>query len=209
MIQRAAGDVWEHAWQVVDLRHKAPLPEVEALDGVIVSGSPSRIAEPEPWIERGLSYLRELASRGTPTLGICFGHQMLGAALGGQVAPNPRGREIGTVRLAVAETNPLVMPGDAVWVNASHLDSVTELPAGAQSVGRTELERNAVVRFGPSTWGVQFHPEIDGAIMRCYIRERRNALLDEGIEAEALENAAADAPSGRAVIPNFVRNLLG
>ena len=43
---------------------------------------------------------------GAPTLGICFGHQLLAQALGGNVVQNPRGREIGTVDLEVVESEP-------------------------------------------------------------------------------------------------------
>jgi GMP synthase (glutamine-hydrolysing) len=141
---------------------------------------------------------------GVPTLGICFGHQLLGQALGGLVEENPRGREIGSVPLETLEANPLLGGVTQPFVaNMSHRDSVTRLPAGAQVLARTALEPHAVVRYAPRAWGVQFHPEFDGEVMRGYIEARRTVLGAEGIDPDGLD--ARDAPDARAVLQTFAR----
>ncbi|HSU40277.1 MAG TPA: GMP synthase, partial [Polyangiaceae bacterium] len=74
---------------------------------------------------------------------------------------------------------------------------------GALVLGKSRLEPNAVVRFAPRAWGVQFHPEFDGDVMRGYIAARRPALAAEGIDPEALP--AEDAPEAAEVLRAFAR----
>lgn len=206
MIRRRA-EGFDVVWGRVDLRTFEPLPAPHSLAAVIVTGSPSRITDGTDWIARGLDYVRQLHSSAVPVLGICFGHQMLGEALGGRVDENPRGREIGTVSFDVQGSSPLLDGQGPIAVNTSHLDSILALPASAEVRGRTELESNALLYFGAGSWGVQFHPEFDREIVACYIRERRDAIAAEGADPDALLRATTDTPEAHAVIPNFLRRV--
>src|SRR5262249_54178961 len=152
---------------------------------IIITGSISSVTERAPWMLRAEAYIREIAAAETPLLGICFGHQLMAQALGGEVQKNPRGREMGTVELSVADDDPLFdgLPR-SIPVNATHVDSAVTLPPGARVLARTALEDHAVVAFGPAARGVQLHPEIDGAVMRGYIGVRRPILLEEGFDAD-------------------------
>lgn len=190
----------------MDLVRERNLPEPSGLAGVIVTGSAAHLTDREPWMLRGLDWLRESRRAGTPILGICFGHQMLGEALGGRVARNPRGREIGSVEVQVGAPHPL-LPERQILANMTHLDSIVELPQGARVLGTTELEPFAAVEFAPRVWGVQFHPEVDGEIMRDYVSARMDALQREGLDGERLLREARDTPQSAAVIRHFIRQL--
>ena len=82
LIREATENSWAGDWSVLDIRGAPALPPPAELAGVIVSGSPARLVEKTEWMRRGLEYLRDLVAENTPTLGICFGHQMLAEALG-------------------------------------------------------------------------------------------------------------------------------
>lgn len=199
------GDTLAGAWSgplaVLDAR-RGELPLLDETSALVITGSPESVTSRAPWIVAAEERSAELVRAGVPTLGICFGHQLLGQALGGLVAANPRGREIGTVELERAADDPLFDGAPASFrANMSHCDSVTRLPPGARVLARTRLEPHAAVRFGERAWGVQFHPEFDGDVMRGYIAARRDRLAAEGIDAEKL--GAADAPEAARVLRNF------
>lgn len=205
LIMGAAPDAYSGAWSAMDLRGSDPLPTLAELAGVIVTGSAASVYEGLPWMLRAAAYLRELVSGDVPLLGICFGHQLLGEALGGRVARNPNGREIGTHELELFTGEAVFGEGPRMLVNTTHVDSVVQLPPGAERFGRTALEPNAAVKFGPSAWGVQYHPEVDAEVMRHYVRARRDLLEREAFDPVELERAARETPEAAGVIARFLQ----
>ncbi len=206
LIREQARGAWPGTWLDLDLPGGAVLPEPEELSGVIVTGSAAHLTDHEPWMLKGLDWLRELTRAGTPILGICFGHQMLGEALGGRVDRNPRGREIGSVQVRVSAPHPL-LPDAQLLANMTHLDSIVELPVGARVLATSELEPFAAVQFAPKAVGVQFHPEVDGEVMRDYLEARADAMRSEGLDADGLLAGARDTPASAAVIRRFIAEL--
>jgi GMP synthase (glutamine-hydrolysing) len=183
------------------------LPAVGSADGVILTGSPAYVRDEEPWMVRMQERARQLVLAGVPTLGVCFGHQILGEALGGRVERNPWGREIGTTKLGLTTPDPLVFrPGhDSAQelVQMSHLDSVISLPERAEVLARTELEPFAAVRYGPRTWGVQFHPEMDDEIIRHYLMSREEVVRAEGLNFADILSSVRDDGYGARMLERF------
>ena len=83
----AAGDT-----VVADVARGAALPARDGFAGIIVTGSAAFVTDRADWSELSVDWLREAAHAGTPLLGICYSHQLLAHALGGEVAYNPAGR---------------------------------------------------------------------------------------------------------------------
>jgi len=205
LLQKVVGSAWSGEWLVVDCRSKRPLPAPDALAGLVVTGSPHSVPDREPWVLEGETWLRGVVTAGVPVLGVCFGHQMLAQALGGRVARNPRGREIGTVEFEVRVDDPLLSDAERPYrVNMSHVDTVVEPPPGAQILGGTELDACAALRFAERVWGVQFHPEFDREIVGHYAMTRAELLREEGLDPEGIAAAATDAPTGARVLRRFV-----
>jgi len=198
--------------RVVVVAEGESLPEPGAVAAAVVTGSSAMVSDCEPWSLRTTAWLADAVAAGLPVLGICYGHQLLAAALGGKVARNPRGREIGTVavRLTPAAAADVLLgqfPG-ALRVQTSHQESVIELPPGAVHLASSALDPHHAFRLGRSAWGVQFHPEFDADIMRGYLEARRQEVAAEGLDVEALERGVEDGPDGVAVLRRFAE-LLG
>jgi GMP synthase (glutamine-hydrolysing) len=193
-------------WATYDLRDAAPLPGPRHADAFIVTGSSSSVTERAPWMLRAEELLRDIVAARTPLLGICFGHQMIAQALGGEVRRNPFGREIGTVRLARTADDPLFAGTPRAFdVHETHVDAVTRLPAGAELLATTTRDPVAAFRVGARVHGVQFHPEMDADIIRGYVAARAPIIREEGGEPEAILAGIHDGTRGHDVLGNFVR----
>lgn len=203
-LRERTGAAWPGEWLVHDLRTDTLLPGPTDAEAFLITGSASSVTEEAPWMLRAQELIRAIVAAGTPLLGVCFGHQLIGRALGGVVGRNPRGREIGTVRLRMVAADPLFdgLP-PSFDVHASHVDSVTELPPGATLLAETDLEPNSAFRAGPKAWAVQFHPEFDADVMRGYLTARAELVRTEGRDPEALLDAVHDETAGEAILRRF------
>jgi GMP synthase (glutamine-hydrolysing) len=197
---------------VVAVAEGAALPDPEAIAGVVVTGSSAMVSEREPWSERAAAWLAEAVRAGTAVLGICYGHQLLAHGLGGRVGRNPRGREIGTIRLRVApeaRRDALLcdLP-ERTLAHTTHLEAVLDLPPGARRLAESDADPNQAFAIGERAWGVQFHPEFDADVMRGYLEGRREVLRGEGLDADRLLSEVREAPEAAALLRRFAA-LLG
>lgn len=191
-----------------------PLPAADRIAGVVVTGSVSMVSAREPWSERSAAWLAGVVrDDAVPVLGLCYGHQLIAHALGGEVGPNPNGREMGTVEVHFAKTaNGALAPlfESGVFLGqTSHLESVLRAPRGAQVLARTALDPRAALRYGPRQWGTQFHPEFDAEILRRYVEARREILTAEGRDPDAMLGAIAETPDLARVLERFAALVEG
>ena len=137
--------------------HKVTPQQIRARNpyAVILSGGPASVyAEHAPRVDPGIFEL------GIPTLGICYGAQLMALDLGGSVE-RTGASEFGKTELRAEESELFRdLPSEqTVWM--SHRDSVTAPPEGARVVG--ESPSTPVAAFeepGRKLYGVQFHPEV-------------------------------------------------
>ncbi|MFT4210491.1 MAG: glutamine-hydrolyzing GMP synthase [Microbacterium sp.] len=139
--------------------HTATAAEIAAKNPValVLSGGPSSVYEPgAPSLDPDVFEL------GVPTLGICYGFQVMARALGGEVA-NTGLREYGATDAALVGDGGVLLHGQPteqnVWM--SHGDQVSKAPAGFEVLASTTA--TPVAAFGNAEkclYGVQWHPEV-------------------------------------------------
>ena len=194
---------------VIDVREGSRLPEYGGIRGAVVTGSHANVTEHSDWSERTARWLPGAVERRIPFLGICYGHQLLAYALGGEVGDNPNGREFGTLEIELAEAarkdELLDLPDSCnpLRMQVCHSQAVLRLPDGATRLASSSLDPNQAFLVGERAWGVQFHPEFDAEITRTYIQHYRQELVAEGQDVDGLLVGCRDAGWGQVILQRF------
>lgn len=197
---------------IADVQAGQSLPAYQAVAGVVITGSHAMVTDRHEWNERAARWLVGAVEQRLPVLGICYGHQLLAHALGGQVAKNPAGRECGVVAVHLnqaAQTDALLggLP-NPIYVHVSHEQTVLKLPANATLLASSDRDRHQAFVIEGCAWGVQFHPEFDAEINIAYINDDRQELLAEGQDPERLIATCRDTPYGSEILQRFARLAL-
>lgn len=125
--------------------------------GVILSGSPYSVHEPEAFKPDLTRFLGRL-----PVLGICYGAQLISHTFGGKVEKTNT-REYGRAHLSTIDTSNALFNGfeqdSQVWM--SHGDTITAIPEGYHKIASTnDVNFAAYAADKGGVWAVQFHPEV-------------------------------------------------
>ena len=195
------------AFEVADVVQGTP-PESLDYAGVIVTGSPASAYDRHFWLDPLRAYVRRVVEAGVPTLGVCFGHQLLGHVLGGRVAGSPNSWEVGLQEVTLTDAgraDPLFagLP-DPLPVLESHRDAVLEMPPGAVLLAQNDHTRIQAFAIGDHVRAVQFHPEFTPERLAWLIAARTEKLAEEaGIDASQVIAGMRPTPEARRVLDNF------
>ena len=200
----AAGDL---GIRTVDVEKGAALPDPESCAGVVITGSHAMVTDRLPWSIAVEAWLPMALGAEIPLLGICYGHQLLAQAMGGEVGFHPRGKEIGTVSVHMrdeAENDALFRGLPRTFAaHVTHAQSVFRLPPKAVHLAFNAYEPYHAFRIGECAWGVQFHPEYDVRIMRDYIEAQADELETAGRNVQEIRDAVTDTPVAASLLKVF------
>ena len=189
------------------------LPVYGGIGGIVITGSHAMVTEHHGWSDRTAEWVAGAVGRGIPVLGICYGHQLLAYALGGEIGDNPDGPEFGTVKVHLDEgaRKDALLGGFStpIQVQVSHMQSVLRLPPKAQRLAYSAEERNQAFVVGNCAWGVQFHPEFNAEISRAYIHEFEEVLLKSGQKPSELAAQTFDTSDGVKILKRFAAIVEG
>ncbi|WP_158555062.1 glutamine amidotransferase-related protein [Fulvimarina endophytica] len=159
---------------------------VEECDAWLVTGSRYTAFDRLPWMLRLEAFLRDVMERGGPIVGICFGHQILAQAMGGEVRRANEGWGLGVHRYML-ESRPDWM-GDApdhFALSAVHQDQVTRIPEGASVVASSTFCPAGVLVYGDKALTIQAHPEFP----KDYVADLVEELAGDGIDGRTIDDA--------------------
>ncbi len=127
--------------------------------GMILSGGPASV-----WEKGAPEYDGRIFDLGIPTLGICYGMQLLNEHFGGKVVPNYK-TEYGQTEINVDPSTPLFAGLESRQkVLMSHGDAVEVLAPGFKKIADTEGVTAGIYNAEKKIAAVQFHPEVDPTV---------------------------------------------
>lgn len=175
---------------------------------LILTGSEASIVEREEWVEAEVELVRKALNIGLPTLGSCYGHQLLALSLCGPAhvrrCPRP---EIGWFPISILRRSGLLGEAGETYAFSSHFDEVIDLDERFEVLASTAAcPIQAFALKGSPVWGIQFHPEINIKAAREYLRN----LVELGLRTSRLFAAGLRTkPRDSGVIRTVVRHFLG
>jgi GMP synthase (glutamine-hydrolysing) len=158
-------------------------------DLLVVLGGPIGAYEDVayPFLTEELAAIERRLREGRPVMGICLGAQLMARALGGRVAPNPAGKEIGWSPLTLSDAgrDTELSALDGVPVLHWHGDRI-ELPDGAVCLASTPLTPVQAFTWGGAALALQFHPEATARGLERWLIGHTAELAGQGIVVPAL-----------------------
>ncbi len=183
------------AYSVVDMEFPK---SAHSADCWVITGSRHGVYENLPFIEPLKALVRDIYNLKIPLVGVCFGHQVIAQALGGQVEKYSGGWSVGATDYD--------FEGQTVSLNAWHQDQVVALPADARVLGSSPFCKYAFLGYGENVFTVQAHPEFDSRFINGLIDTRGRGLVPDDL----LERASRklELPNSNSALADRIHSVL-
>lgn len=187
----AKGNFTFQTWHVEGMDFPA---SVHDADGWLITGSRHGVYEPHDFIAPLEQFIRDAFGAELPVAGICFGHQIMAQALGGQVGKFQGGWAVGAQEYD--------FEGKALTLNAWHQDQVLTPPHGARIIAQNDFCRYAGLSYSDHAYSVQAHPEFSDSFIQGLMDTRGKGVVPEPLLEQA--RAAQGGPRDSDIIADQI-----
>jgi len=189
----------EYDWVLYDVYNGEYPEDLNECDVYFITGSKHSVYEDIEWIKQLKELILELYNRKKFVIGFCFGHQLIGEALGGTVAKSPNGWNVGVHTFDVIQKEDWMNPlREDFNVLMMCQDQILELPENTKVLASSEMCPNAIIMIGKTFLGIQGHPEFSKEYDEMLMRTRMNGMgshvafagiksLDKEVHSELLK----------------------
>jgi GMP synthase-like glutamine amidotransferase len=186
---------------------KGELPESpDTCDAYVCTGSRYSVYEEREWIAKLKDYVRELQEARKPFVGVCFGHQILAEALGGEVKPAEQGWGVGIHEMHITHPEPWMQPERKdCKLQYMHGDQVQRLPRESVVLAAAPHCPVAMFRVGDNMLGIEGHPEFPAPYVEALVRSRKERIGEKRSEAAL---ASLGEKTDDAVVARWIANFL-
>ena len=172
-------------FETVRLSEGEPLPDPAGLDATLIMGSAAGVYDTHyPWMDPLRDYIRGAYKARTPMVGICFGHQILADALGGDVRKSEKGWGLGR-HVYEVRSRPAPIGGSLpeFAIACSHQDQVITPPAGTETFLSSAFTPHAGLMYGNgAAMSLQPHPEFEDDYTLALAELRRGKAPDDVVD---------------------------
>lgn len=164
-------------WQVFEAVSGQLPTRVNECDAYIITGSRFGVLDRQAWIDALIGFIQSLWQSRIQTLGICFGHQVMAAAMGASVGPSSTGWCLGISPTQIIQRQDWMQPFQSeINIGVSHQDQVLTLPAQGLCLARTNHTPIAAIAYEQTFLSLQGHPEFDKHYTRFLLNKRQPIL---------------------------------
>ncbi|CAD6567474.1 MAG: hypothetical protein ASARMPRED_000858 [Alectoria sarmentosa] len=171
-------------------RRKKGYPRMEDVDAVLITGSRFNAFDDDPWVVRLVGFVKDvLAQDRVKVVGVCYGHQIVGRALGAKVARSQGGGwEVSVCQVIQTEKGKELFGGkDALSIFQMHKDLVYHYPPGVEELGSSGPCKVQGMYIPKRAITVQGHPEFTEEIVAELLEKRREQkVFGDEIYGEAM-----------------------
>jgi len=175
-------------WTVFDVCNGHFPENLDEHNLYFANGSHRSVYEKEDWIVRLLGLIRDIYQQKKYFVGFCFGHQLIGEALGGTVAKSIYGWCVGVHEFKIIKQEKWMQPfQNSVRLLMMCQDQVVQLPENSTVLAGSEKCPVGIFRVGETMLGIQAHPEFskpyDQLLMEIRIDRMSESVVKKGVDS--------------------------
>jgi len=192
---------------VWDVYQQHQLPEdVFECDAYIIGGSPSGVNDGLEWVKSLIQFVRKAFITKRKLFGICFGHQVIHHALGGEVRRAEQGWGLGAYPVQLERELGDLKSGQTMSLIAIHQDQVIKLGKNFEVLAGSKFCPNYITCFKNQVLTVQGHPEFSRLFFNALLMLRTDQFSKEVIEKSIVRGE--DTVEYSAIFNRFVHQFL-
>lgn len=157
---------------------------VDDCDAYLITGSRHSVYDELEWIKALEKWVVAIHSKPKKLVGICFGHQIIAQALGGEVVCSEKGWGTGVYSNQLVAKPPFLQSQlEEFALLASHQDQVVRMPEGGKVLASSDFCPFYMMSVGEHTFSLQGHPEFSKGYSRSLMEGRVDVLPEDVFRA--------------------------
>lgn len=175
-------------------------------DAWIITGSKFSVYDEIDWIIKLKDFVRAIFIADKHCIGVCFGHQMLGEAMGGVVKKSDNGWCVGVHEFNIIGTEDWMKPNQSkVNLLMSCQDQIQILPKNSKVLAQSPMCPVGIIKIGDKMLGIQGHPEFSADYVMSLMSDRSNRIGEQTVRA-GMESLMI--PTQNSVLAEWISNFI-
>ncbi|KUI57493.1 hypothetical protein VP1G_04751 [Cytospora mali] len=186
-------------------------PDLHSIDAVLISGSKHSAYLDDEWILKLVDFTRKALATGgrVKVVGVCFGHQIVGRALGVKVDRNVKGWEVSVTEIKLSEKGREIFGSDTLKIHQMHRDIIFSNPEGAENLAENNICTTQGFVLPGKAITVQGHPEFTGDIVSEILELRHDTGVFTDEDYTSGINRSKNEHDGVRIAQAFLRFIRG